>query len=74
MESNQMFTKELTQGGHVRRFTIREAGHGWEVREEQDTRVIRQVQYQDWHRVERALLAFREQVLELEENGWRSRQ
>jgi hypothetical protein len=74
MEQNQMFTRELTQGGHVRRFTIREAGQGWEVREEQDACVIRQIQYQDWHRVERALSAFRARVLELEENGWRRRQ
>lgn len=74
MDPIQIFAKELMQGGHVRRFTIQEAGHGWEVREEQDACVIRQVQYQDWHRVERALLAFREQVLELEENGWRSSQ
>lgn len=68
-----MFTKELTQGGHVRRFTIRNVGSGWEIREEQDTRVVRQTRYDDWHRVERALMTFREQVLELEENGWRSR-
>jgi hypothetical protein len=74
MESNQMFTKELTQGGHVRRFTIREVGFGWEIREEQDTRVVRHVHYDDWHRVERALMTFREQVLELEEKGWSSRQ
>ena len=66
-----MFTRALTHGGHVRRFTIREAGHGWEVREEQDTRVVRHINVQDWHRVERALVAFRAQVLELEENGWR---
>jgi hypothetical protein len=68
-----MFTRELIQGGHVRRFTIRESAHGWEVREEQDRRVIRHVEYQDWHRVERALVSFRQQVLELEQNGWLSR-
>jgi hypothetical protein len=73
MDHNQMFTKELTQAGHIRRFTIREAGgHGWEVREEQDSRIVRRVRYNDWHRVERALLAMREQVLELEERGWRA--
>jgi hypothetical protein len=68
-----MFTRELTQAGHVRRFTIREdAGHGWEVREEQDSQVVRHVRYDDWHRVERALLSMREQVSELEERGWRT--
>jgi hypothetical protein len=75
MELNQMFTKELTQAGHVRRFSIREAarGGGWEVREEQDSEVVRRVCYDDWHRVERALHSMRAQVLELEERGWRPR-
>lgn len=69
-----MFTRELTQAGQVRRFSIEEAGgHGWEVREEQDSRVVRQVRYDDWHRVERALLVMRQQVRELEECGWRAR-
>jgi transcription initiation factor IIF auxiliary subunit len=43
------------------------------VREEQDTHIVRQVTYHDWHRVERALSTFRAQVFELEERGWRSR-
>ena len=38
-----MFSKELTHGGHVRRFTIRASdGNGWEVREEQDSRVVQE--------------------------------
>jgi hypothetical protein len=75
MGPEQMFSKELTHGGHVRRFTIRESdGNGWEVREEQDSRVVRTVRYDDWHRVERALIAMRQQVSELEESGWRTRQ
>jgi hypothetical protein len=74
MDLTQMFTRELTQAGHVRRFSIEPAaGSGWEVREEQDSRVVRRVRYDDWHRVERALLTMREQVMELEENGWRAR-
>ena len=67
-----MFTRELTHSGHVRRFSIREArGHGWVVREEEDSRVVRQARYQDWHRVERAILAMQRQVSELEARGWR---
>ena len=67
-----MFTRELRQAGHVRRFIIREAPRqGWEVREEADSQVIRQVHYRDWHRVERARMRFDEQVSELEECGWR---
>ena len=68
----QMFTKELTQAGHTRRFTVTEAGLlGWEVKVEQDSRVVRQVCYTDWHRVERALMSLTHQVLKLEQEGWR---
>ena len=47
-----------------RRFTITNAGSaGWEVREEQDSQVIRSVRYTDWHRVERARMAFARKAL-----------
>jgi hypothetical protein len=66
-----MFAKELKQAGHTRRFTISEAGKvGWEVRVEEDSRVVRRVCYTDWHRVERAVLMMSLQVSELERNGW----
>jgi hypothetical protein len=66
-----MFTKELRQAGHIRRFTISESGgDGWEVREEQDSQLVRRVQYRDWHRVERAKMRIDEQVSELEDRGW----
>ena len=66
-----MFTRELTQAGRVRRFTIREAaGEGWEVREEEDSRILNHVRYRDWHRVERALTRMTRQVSELEAHGW----
>jgi hypothetical protein len=68
----QMFSKELTQAGHTRRFTISDAGAaGWEVKVEQDSRIIRQICYTDWHRVERALQSRAQQVLKLQEEGWR---
>jgi hypothetical protein len=67
-----MFTKELRQAGHVRRFTISEAPEeGWEVREEQDSQLVRRTHYRDWHRVERARMRIDEQVSELEDRGWR---
>lgn len=66
-----MFAKQLVQAGHTRRFTITEAGDlGWDVREEQDSRVVRHVRYTDWHRVERALTVFTRRVSELERAGW----
>ena len=66
-----MFAKELTQAGHIKRFTISNAGAaGWEVRVEQDSQVVRSVCYTDWHRVERAAQMMRVQVFELEQSGW----
>jgi hypothetical protein len=71
----QMFAKELTQAGHTRRFSITEAGgFGWEVREEQDSQLVRSVCYTDWHRVERALTVFTLEVRALEQAGWQPAQ
>lgn len=67
-----MFTRELRQAGHVRRFIIREsAGIGWEVREEADSQLVRLAHYRDWHRLERAKMQIDERVSELEDRGWR---
>ena len=66
-----MFAKELKQAGHTKRFTISQGGpEGWEVREEQDSHIVKQVFYQDWHRVERAAQIMTLRVSELQENGW----
>ena len=67
-----MFTKELKQGDHVRRFSISEApGEGWEVREEADSQVVRKTHIRDWHRVERAKMRIDAEVTDLERRGWR---
>jgi hypothetical protein len=66
-----MFAKELRQEGHTRKFSIKDRGRdGWEVREEQDDQVLKQVCYTDWHRVERAMSVFHLQIVELEGLGW----
>ena len=53
-----MFTKELTQAGHIVRFVLTDAGwHGWEIRVEEDSAIVSRAHYSDWHRVERALFA-----------------
>ncbi len=67
-----MFSSQLTQAGHTRRFSVQLVpGDGWEVVEEADSRVVRRAQYHDWHRVERALANFSEIVRTLENEGWR---
>ena len=66
-----MYARILRKADHITRFTIRQTGaSGWEVREEQDSRVVRTARYRDWHRVERAQMAFARQAALLEDAGW----
>jgi len=53
-----MLTREFESAGHVDRFTVTRSAAGWDVREERDNQVVRQTNYQDWHRVERAMQVF----------------
>ena len=45
------------------------AAGGWDVLEEQDRRVVREVHYDDWHRVERQLNVFAMRVEILKNEG-----
>jgi hypothetical protein len=65
-----MYKKNLRNAGHTRRFEIRETGGAWLVQTEHDSRVVKRVQYDDWHRVERSMLAFAAEVSKLERAGW----
>jgi hypothetical protein len=66
-----MFTKELHQQGYTRKFTVSDRRRdGWEIRAEEDNRVLKQAVYTDWHRVERALSLFTLEIGELESRGW----
>ena len=66
-----MFSKRLEHKGRTRGFLVasRAAG-GWDVLEEMDRRVVREVHYDDWHRVERTLHVFARRVQILENEGW----
>lgn len=66
-----MFNHRLEHQGRTRGFLIasRAAG-GWDVLEEQDRRVVREVHYDDWHRVERQLNVFALRVEILKNEGW----
>jgi hypothetical protein len=66
-----MYARTLRKAAHVRRFTITTPStSGWEVRDEQDSRLIRSRLYHDWHRVERARLAFAMEAAGLRDSGW----
>jgi hypothetical protein len=67
-----MYARTFRRAGQTRRFVITDThSSGWEVREEQDSQVLRCVRYGDWHRVERARRAFALEALALEGAGWR---
>ena len=66
-----MFNHRLEHQGRTRGFMIASrAGGGWDVLEEADRRVVREVHYDDWHRVERQLQAFAARVEMLKNEGW----
>ena len=64
------FTKSLKKAQHTRRYSIQATSTGWEVKQEQDSEVVRKRCYQDWHRVERARRAFVIEMINLREEGW----
>lgn len=70
IQDDSVYEKRLHHDGHTRRFAIAERGGAWEVRAEEDSRLVRQAHYDDWHRVERALTRIRVEVRALEESGW----
>jgi hypothetical protein len=49
-----MTTHERPEPDSTRRVTIVRGREGWEVREEENDRVVRRMHFTDWHRVERA--------------------
>ncbi len=66
-----MYARIFRKAAHIRRFLISDTtSSSWEVREEQDTHVVRAVLYDDWHRVERAMMMFTQEARTLCESGW----
>lgn len=65
------FVKHIQNQDHTRRYSIATTEAGWEVREERDSEVVKQVRYFDWHRVERARHSIVVELQELREKGWR---
>jgi hypothetical protein len=70
-DATLMLSRMLQRPGHTRRFVIARAdAWGWEVREEEDSRIVRAARYSDWHRVERARALIDLQVSALAGEGW----
>ena len=64
------FDKSLRYQDNTRRYSISSTDTGWEVREERDSKVVRKVHYQDWHRVERARRSISIELDVLQRQGW----
>lgn len=65
-----LFEKRLRFQDNTRRYSILPTDTGWEVREERDSEVVKKVQLQDWHRVERARRNITIELTKLEQKGW----
>jgi hypothetical protein len=66
-----IFSKRLRSQEHVREFVVDEADErGWEVREEQDDRIVKRTWMHDWHRVENAMTRFALEAIQLQRAGW----
>ena len=66
-----IFSKRLRSEEHVKSFVVDEANErGWDVREEEDHRVVRRTWMRDWHRVESAMMRFGLEATQLQRAGW----
>lgn len=64
------FNRTLQRLDHTMHYSIVTTDEGWELREERDSRLVRQAHFQDWHRVERATRVIAIQVDDLRTKGW----
>jgi hypothetical protein len=65
------FVRQIRNQEHSRRYSIAATDAGWEVREERDSELVKQVRYFDWHRVERARQSIVIELEALRDQGWR---
>ena len=66
-----IFSKQLRSEDHTRAFVVGEVDdRGWEIREEEDNRIVKRTWLHDWHRVENAMLGFMVETVQLRSAGW----
>jgi len=66
-----MFSIALRHDEHTRKYRMTASQlSGWELTLTEDTKPTRQIHYEDWHRVERALLTWQLEIEELTGKGW----
>ena len=73
-DARRVFMRDLTDGAHGRRFNVEKTPtDGWRIRDERDSKVVRNVTYDDWHRVELAIKGFSAEAAQLKRHGWHDR-
>lgn len=66
-----IFARRFGSNGRTLGFSVdRDAEAGWEVRQEEDNRVVKVTHCHDWHRVESMMALFQLKASELEQDGW----
>jgi len=66
-----IFSRRLRSQDHIKEFVVADADElGWEVREEEDHRIVKRTRMHDWHRVENAMRRFTLEVTQLQRVGW----
>ena len=69
-----MYSITLQLAEHVKQYSIHpRPSEGWIVSLEEDRKLVRQICYRDWHRVERAAAIFRLEVADHIARGWQLR-
>jgi len=67
-----MFSIALRHDEHTRKYRVAASqSSGWELTLTEDAKPTRSIHYDDWHRVERALLTWQLEIEELTEKGWK---
>ncbi len=67
-----MLSIALRHADHTRKYHVSPSHKsGWDLTLIEDLQPTRQVHYDDWHRVERAMATLQLEVTELTAKGWR---
>jgi hypothetical protein len=67
-----MFSIDLRQADRTRKYAVSPSeASGWDLTLQEDLQRTRQVHYEDWHRVERAMAVLELEVSQLTAHGWR---
>ena len=66
-----LLTARLVRANRVRSYHIRPTAAGWKASAREDEQLVQERSYSDWHRVERTLEQFRDEIAELRAQGWR---